>query len=170
MHRNYVTYRSFNKGRTAHMLDSFMCCGKLFKRISDCKVTRSGVRSDHTAIVAKFRLTSIKFNNTRDEPTVIDWEKIRTDKQAKLDFNDKLITLTEYAAITTDPFAEIQYTTFNTAILTAAKKTAKKQRTKNQGWFHHSNSVLIPVIHHRDRLIHHLQSQDPSEDTTALRA
>ena len=64
MHRNYVTYQSFNKGRTAHMLDNFMCCDKLFKRISDCKVTRSGVQSDHTAIVGKHRLTSIKFKNT----------------------------------------------------------------------------------------------------------
>ena len=95
-HRNYVTYRLFNESRTAHMLDNFMCCDNLFKRISDCKVTRSGVRSDHTAIVAKFRIMSINFNNTRDEPTVIDWEKIRTDRKAKSDFNDKLITLTNY--------------------------------------------------------------------------
>ena len=170
MHRNCVTYWSFNKSCTAHMLDNFMCCDKLFKRISDCKVTQSEVRRDHTTIVERFRLTSIKFNNTRYEPTVIDWEKIRTDKQAKLDFTDKLITLTEYATITTDPFAESQYTIFNTAILTVAKETTTKQRTKTQGWFHHSNSVLRPAIHHRNRLIHHLRSQDPSEDTIALRA
>ena len=115
------------------MLDNFMCCDNLFKRISDCKVTRSGVRSDHTAIVTKFRLTSIKFNNTHDEPTVIDWEKIRTDKKAKSDFNDKLITLTENETITKDHFSKSQYTTFNNAILTSAKDTATKQITKNQG-------------------------------------
>ena len=113
------------------MLDNFVCCDNLFKRISEYKVNRSGVRSDHTAIVTKFRLTSIKFNNTRDEPTVIDWEKIRTDKKAKSDFNDKLTTLTEYETIATDPSAKSQYTTFNTSILAAAKDTAMKQRTKN---------------------------------------
>ena len=57
---------------------------------------------------------------------VIDWEKIRTDKQHKLDLNEKLITLTEYTTITTNPFAKSQCTTFNTAILTAAKETATK--------------------------------------------
>ena len=112
----------------------------------------------------------IKFNNTRDEPTVIDWEEIRTDKKSKSDLNYNLITLAEYNTITTEPFAKSQYTTFNTAILTAAKDTATKQITKNQGWFHHSNSMLIPAIHHRDRLLHHLRSQESSEETTAIRA
>ena len=41
--------------------------------------------------MTKFRLTSIKFHNERNEAaTVIDWEKIRTDKKAKSDFKDKL--------------------------------------------------------------------------------
>ena len=30
--------------------------------------------------------------------------------------------------------------------------------------------MLIPAIHHRDRLLHHLRSQDSSEYTTAIRA
>ena len=55
------------------MLDNFVCCDQLFKRISDCKVTKLGVRSDHTVIVTKFRLTYIKFNNDQQESTVIDW-------------------------------------------------------------------------------------------------
>ena len=66
-HHNYVTYRSFNERKTAHMLDNFICCDNLFKQISDCKVTRSGVRSDHTAIMTKFRLTSITFHNKQNE-------------------------------------------------------------------------------------------------------
>ena len=65
------------------MLDNFVCCDQLFKSISDCKVTKLGVRSDHTAIVTKFRLTSIRFNNEQQESTVIDWEKIRTDEETK---------------------------------------------------------------------------------------
>ena len=65
------------------MLENFVCYDQLFKRISDCKVTKLGVRSDHTAIVTNFRLTSIKFNNKQQESTVIDWEKIRIDEETK---------------------------------------------------------------------------------------
>ena len=34
-HNNYITYRSFNDKKSAHMLDNFICCDQLFKRISD---------------------------------------------------------------------------------------------------------------------------------------
>ena len=72
MHSNYVSYRSFNDAKTPHMLDNFISCSRLFKRISDCKVTKLGVRSDHVAIMTQFRLTAIKFNNVRDDTTIID--------------------------------------------------------------------------------------------------
>ena len=75
-HTSYITYRSFNESKTPHMLDNFISCGKIFKRISDCKVNRLGVRSDHAAIMTQFRLTAIKFNNDRDDITIIDWQKI----------------------------------------------------------------------------------------------
>ena len=75
-HTNYITYRSFNESKTPHMLDNFISCGKFFKTISDCKVNRLGVRSDHAAIMTQFRLTAIKFNNDRDDITIIDWQKI----------------------------------------------------------------------------------------------
>ena len=89
-HKNYITYISFNDKKSAHMLDNFVCCDQLFKNISDYKVTKIGVRSDHNAIVTKFRLTYIKFNNNQLESTVINWEKIRTDEETKYFFNDKL--------------------------------------------------------------------------------
>ena len=72
-HNNYITYRSFNDKNSAHMLDNFIFCDQLFKRISDFKVTILGVISYHTVIVTKFRLTSIKFNNEKQESTFIDW-------------------------------------------------------------------------------------------------
>ena len=75
-HINYITYRSFNDKKSAHMLDNFLCCDQLFKRISDCKVTKFGVRIDHTAIITKFRLTSIKFNNEQQQSSVIDWKEL----------------------------------------------------------------------------------------------
>ena len=75
------------------MMDNFVCCDQLFKRISDCKVTKLGVRSDQTAIVKKIRLTFIKFINDQQEYTVIDWEKIRTDEETRYFFTDKLYEL-----------------------------------------------------------------------------
>ena len=54
------------------MLDNFIICGRFFKRISDCKVNRLGVQSDHAAIMTQFRLTAIKFNNDHDDITIID--------------------------------------------------------------------------------------------------
>ena len=62
------------------MLEHFVCCDQLFKMISDCKVINLKVRRDYTAIVTKFILTSIKFNNEQQESTVNDWENIRTDE------------------------------------------------------------------------------------------
>ena len=34
-HNNYITYRSFNDKKSTHMLEIFVCCDQLFKRISD---------------------------------------------------------------------------------------------------------------------------------------
>ena len=76
-------------------MDNFVCCDQLFNSISDWKVTKLGVRSDHTAIVTKLGLISIKFNNDQQESTVVYWEKIRTYEETKYFFNDKLYELTE---------------------------------------------------------------------------
>ena len=81
IHDNYITYRSFNDKKSAHMLDNFVCCGQLFKRISDCKVTKLGVRSDHTAIITKFRLTSKKLNNEKKDLLSLTGEKIGSMKK-----------------------------------------------------------------------------------------
>ena len=71
-HTNSITYRSFNELKTPHMLDNFISCRKIFKIISDCKVNRLGVQSNHAAIMTQFRPTAIKFNNDCDDITIID--------------------------------------------------------------------------------------------------
>ena len=145
------------------MLDNFICYNQIFKRISDWKVKKIGVRSDHTAIVTKIRLTSIKFNNEQQKYTIIDWEKIRTDEET-IFLNDKL-----YELIKNNKSLSNDYTTFNSAILLVSQVTETKERTKNQGWFHHSELNLFPVIQHRDQLLHHIRLKDPSEDTTTIK-
>ena len=106
------------------MLDNFVCCDQLFKMISDCKVTKLGVRSDHTAIVTKFRLISIKFNNEKQQSTVIDWENIRTDEETKY-FNNKL-----YELMKNKNSLSNDHTAFNSAILLAAQDTATKEKQR----------------------------------------
>ena len=99
----------------------------------------------------------IKFNNEKQESTVIDWEKIITHEEMKYIFNDKLYELMEnYKSLSND------YTNFNSAILLAAQDTETEERTNNQGWFHHSELILLTDIQQQDHLLHHLQSKDPS--------
>ena len=61
------------------------------------------------------------------------------------------------------------YTTFNSSILLAAQAKAIKEIIKNKGWFHHSELTLLPAIQHRDQILHHIRSKDPSEDNTAIK-
>ena len=78
-------------------------------------------------------MTSIKFNNEQQESTVIDWGNIRTDKEKKYFFNDKL-----YELLKNNNSLSNDYTTFNSSILLSAQETETKERTNNQGCFHHS--------------------------------
>ena len=127
------------------MLENYVCFYQLFKSINDCKVTKLGVRSDHTEIVTKFILTSIKYNNEQQEYTVIDWEKIRTDEETKYFLNDKL-----YELMKNNKSLSNYYTTFNSATLPSAQDTATKERTNNQGWLHHYELTLLTAIQHQD--------------------
>ena len=78
------------------MLDNFISCPGFFKRISDCKVTTLGVRSDHATIRVKFRLTAIKFNIEQDNIEIIDWKIIQTDHDAKDELMTDYLTMTSY--------------------------------------------------------------------------
>ena len=143
-HRNYITYRSFNQLRTPHMLDNFVCSEKFFKRVKDCKVVSTGVRSDHSAIQVTFKLTSIKFKVNAKKHVIIDWKKINNNPIVNKQFNDKL---TEVLTKETD------YTNFNLNILKAAKETATTSKQKNNGWFQNSEETLLPIIEARDRIL-----------------
>ena len=96
------------------MLDNSVSCSIFFKRVSDYKVTKLGVRSNHVAIMTQFRLMVIKFNNERNDIMIIDWNKIQTDEEENEIFNTKLFELT----LSTDTSA-LLYTEFNSNILRA---------------------------------------------------
>ena len=89
-HANYVMYRTFSATHSPHTMDNFICCDKFFKRVNDCKTTTSGVRSDHSAIHIKFKLTAIKLDLKRDALTIIDWGDNCTDTKTNTEFNTRL--------------------------------------------------------------------------------
>ena len=149
------------------MLDNFISCPVFFKRISNCKVTTLGVRSDHAAIKVKFRLTAIKFNNEQDNIDIIDWKIIQTDHDAKEGFNDRL---SNYDRLSRESHYAASYTEFNANILLAAQETATRKKTDNQGWFHHSKKILLPIISYRDHLLHQLRTTDSPTEATFLKA
>ena len=103
------------------MFDNFISCDRFFKRISDCKIVDYGIKSDHSAVLIKFRITAIKFINTQKEITVTDWEKIRTNPATRATFNAKLTSRNN-----TEQSGSDEYTAFNQDILTAAAETATK--------------------------------------------
>lgn len=152
-HNNYTTYRSFSAAKSVHMLDNFISCPRLFRRVSDCKVNTVGVCSDHAAIQVKFRLTAIKFNTTQNDKEIIDWQKIQMGDDTNKEFNKRLFN-----------YNQVSYTEFNSNILLAAKAMATRKKSDNHGWFHHSEHVLLPAISHRDHLLHLLRNTDsPAE-------
>ena len=91
-------------------------------------------------------------------------KKLEQMKRRNILFNAKLNALMK-----NNKSLSNDYTDFNSAILLAAQATATKERTKNQGWFHHSEFTLLPEIQHRGQLLHHLRLKDPSEDNTAIK-
>ena len=145
------------------MLDNFISCPGFLKRISDCKVTTLGVRSNHAAIKVKFRLTTIKFNNEQDDIEIIDWKRIQTEHDAKDKFNDRLFN---YDRLSRELHSAANYTEFNANIILAAQETATKKNTDNRVRFHHSKNLLLPIISYQDHLLHHLRATDSPAEAT----
>ena len=90
--KNYATYRNID-GRSYHMLDAFSASASLFKRITDCGVTKKGVASDHSAVQMKININTIKWKS-HEQQTVnagkTDWAAIASDVSLNQIFNYKI--------------------------------------------------------------------------------
>ena len=51
---SYVTWRSFNKMRYPHMLDVISVSENFFKCIKSCGISKTGMKSDHSAVRLEF--------------------------------------------------------------------------------------------------------------------
>ena len=130
-----------------------------FKRVNDWKTTTSGVRSDHSAIHIKFKLTAIKLNLKRDALTIIHWGGNCTDTKTNAEFNTRLhLSLVESDIYNLNPTDGTDYTTFNELILKSATDNATKLRSEDKGWFHQFKDALLPAITCRDQLLHSLRT------------
>ena len=74
---SYVTWRSFNKMRSPHMLDVISVSENFFKCVKSCGISKMGMKSNHSAVRIEFTNRSIKFKTTFIKKPVIDWKTIK---------------------------------------------------------------------------------------------
>ena len=61
---SYVTWRSFNKTRSPHMLDVISVSKNFYKNVRNGEISKTGMKSDHSAVRLEFLNRSIKFKTT----------------------------------------------------------------------------------------------------------
>ena len=74
---SYVTWRSFNKTRSPHMLDVIYMSKSFYKCVSNCGISKTGMKSDHSAVRLEFVNRSITFKTTFFKKPLIDWKSIK---------------------------------------------------------------------------------------------
>ena len=68
---SYVTWRSFNKMRSPHMIDIISVSESFFKCVNSCGISKKGMRSDQAAVQLDFMNRSIKYKTTFIKKPVI---------------------------------------------------------------------------------------------------
>ena len=105
---SYVTWRSFNKMRSPHMLDVISVSENFFKCVKSCGILKTGMKSDHSAVRLEFMNRSIKFKTTFFKNPVIDWKSIKEKGEVNKKFN---------VSLRNRPKTPYNYTEFNDDIL-----------------------------------------------------
>jgi hypothetical protein len=128
--KSYVTHTSnFNRDDESIKLtlDSISVSKSGSNGVHNCKVWNLGVESDHSAILMKFSLTSIKFNTKSKELNQgeIDWDSIRYDNDLNTTFNQKLRELHH---------PNLSYAELGPNIMSAGLSTATKLKDFTPSW------------------------------------
>ena len=156
-HDSYTTHVSkFTTPHTPLMLDSISVSSNGVKKVRDCKVSKIGVPSDHSAIMLKFCLTSIKYKDHSELSNgIIDWHAIRTDDSKRSQFNSLI-----KENLPPNP----SYTAYNRAIMAAGYATATKSKDRRIGWFENDREALQPLINKKAEILHNIRAlDDPSK-------
>ena len=141
---SYVTWRSFNKTRSPHMLDVISVSENFYKCVRNYGVSKTGMKSDHSAVRLDFVDRSIKFKTTFFKKPVIDWKSIKEKEEVNKKFNVNLINRLK---------AISNYTEFNDAILRSGEETSMKKSNEDQGWYHFSRDNLTPTLEARNSVL-----------------
>ena len=74
---SFVTWRSFSKARSPHMLDVISVSETFFKCVRNCGLLLMGMRIDHSAVQIYFMNRFIKYKSTFIKILVIYWKEIK---------------------------------------------------------------------------------------------
>ena len=107
------------------------------------------MRSNHTSILTRFKLTAIKFKVNVKLVAHIDWKLIGYHNMTNELFNNILSKSID--GCTT-------YSDHNKRILEAGTNNTKISNQNNKGWFHFSRNSLLPLIKERNALISDYQN------------
>ena len=143
IHPSYTTW-THNVHHTHHMLDIWTT--NTLSRIHDCKVfDLNGIlNSDHSAVIAKIHLNTIKHSGTDQiDAGVTDWKEIKENDERFREFNSKIREATNENTC---------YTDFHSAILEAGASTATKPKEVRRGWFEMSREILQPLVQRKNKL------------------
>ena len=87
---SYVTWISFNKMRSPHMLDVISVSENFFKCVKSCGISKKGMRSDTSAVKLDFMNWSIKYKTTFIKKPLIGWKSIKEKDDVNKKFNVNL--------------------------------------------------------------------------------
>ena len=144
---SYITWRSFNKMRSPQMLDVISVSGNFFKCVKSCGISKTGMKSDYSAVRLEFTNQSIKFKTNFFKKPVIDWKYIKEEDEVNKKFNVNLRNRLK---------TQSNYTEFNDAILRSGEETAMMKNSEDQGWYHFSRNTLTPTFEARNSVLHEI--------------
>ena len=136
--KSYTTWASPSASRSKHTLDGWSVSTTAWKMIRDCDISKYGVPSDHSLVIMKVHMSSIKFNpQKRKEREELDREGMLCEVEMNQNFNDRLDILKGK-----DP----TFSAFFAAAKTAANQTCMKSQYKSKPWFEYSKDALQPFV------------------------
>ena len=142
------------------MLDVISVSKNFYKSVRNCGISKTGMKSDHSAVRLEFVNRSIKFNTTFFKIPVIDWKYIKEKEEVNKKFNVNLRNLLKTTS---------NYTDFNDAILRSGEETAMKKSNEDQGWYHFSRNTLTPTLEARNSVLHAIRAENNTPSSRTLR-
>ena len=132
------------------MLDIISVSKDFYKNVRNCDVSKTGMKSDHSAVRLEFVNRSIKFNTTFYKKPVIDWKSIKEKEEVNKKFN---VNLRNRLKVTSN------YTEFNDAILISGEETVMKKSNEDQGWYNFSRDTLTPTLEAINSVLHAIRAK-----------